>query len=354
MTARTRYFVITSLLLMIVGVGTGLVAYYVGFPAKAFSSRGGPDELKYLPRDATIVAYADVGAVMASDLRQHVRSALPAQENGQREFENETGINIETDIDRVVFCLDGSPALDGSSAALVLATGRFDEVKIESLMREHGATVEQYKGKRLIVAMPRAPSTDPSNAPPNEQRAPAGRDARVRKGGDFAVSFLKPGLASVGSANLIRTAIDLENGGESVTTNETLMNLIRSMDSGNAWAVGRFDALRSKARLPEGMNQLPAITWFSVGGHVNGGFNGVVRAETRDDESANNLRDVVRGFMAIAKLQAASKPELRALMQSLELGGAGHTVALSFSVPAQAFDLIGPAGGNKGERPRAR
>ena len=84
------------------------------------------------------------------------------------------------------------------------------------------------------------------------------------------------------------------------------------------------------------------------------GFNGVVRAETRDDESANNLRDVVRGFMAMAKLQAGSKPELRPLMQSLELGGAGHTVALSFSVPAQAFDLIGPAGGNKGERPRAR
>ena len=34
---------------------------------------------------------------------------------------------------------------------MVLARGRFDEVKIEALMREHGAHVEDYSGRRLIV-----------------------------------------------------------------------------------------------------------------------------------------------------------------------------------------------------------
>ena len=38
MTTRTRYFVIASLLVTGVGLTTGLVAYYVGFPAGAFSS----------------------------------------------------------------------------------------------------------------------------------------------------------------------------------------------------------------------------------------------------------------------------------------------------------------------------
>ena len=33
-----------------VGVGTGLVAYYVGFSTSAFSGQGGPDELQYVPR----------------------------------------------------------------------------------------------------------------------------------------------------------------------------------------------------------------------------------------------------------------------------------------------------------------
>ena len=44
-----------------------------------------------------------------------------------------------------------NPGGGGTSrgAGMVLARGRFDEVKIEALMREHGAHVENYSGKRL-------------------------------------------------------------------------------------------------------------------------------------------------------------------------------------------------------------
>ena len=31
---RTRYFAILSLLIAVVGLGTGLIAHYVGFPAR--------------------------------------------------------------------------------------------------------------------------------------------------------------------------------------------------------------------------------------------------------------------------------------------------------------------------------
>jgi hypothetical protein len=75
-----------------------------------------------------------------------------------------------------------------------------------------------------------------------------------------------------------------------------------------------------------------------------------VRAEAGDEEAAKNLRDVVRGFLALARLQAGSRPELQGLLQSLELGGAGKTVALSFDVPAQVFDLLGAAGSTGRER----
>ena len=49
-------------------------------------------------------------------------------------------------------------------------------------------------------------------------------------------------------------------------------------------------------------------------------------------------------MLALAKLQAGSRPEFQQLVQSLELGGAGKTVALSFDVPATLFDLLGAAG----------
>src|SRR5262249_25438730 len=149
MMARTRYFVVASLLVLGVGVGTGLVAYYVGFPAGAFAGRGGPDELQYVPSGAAVIAFANVGEVMASDLRQKLHHALPFEADGQHEFQNRTGINIETDIDRIVGCLTPDNRANEHGSGMVLARGRFDEVRIESLMREHGGHVEEYRGKRL-------------------------------------------------------------------------------------------------------------------------------------------------------------------------------------------------------------
>src|SRR5437016_402253 len=204
MTGRTRYFVIASVLVLAIGLGTGLVAYYVGQPGFARTSR--LEELRFIPRDAAVVAFANVQEVMHSDVRQRIHKAMPT-ENGQREFEERTGINIETDIDRVVACLDPQQAGDAQTATLVLARGRFNEVKIESLMRDRGASVEDYKGKRLIIA-PEGP-----------------------RGGHFGVAFIEPGLAAVGAERLVRTAVDLQKGGENVTANQELMNLVRSLDN---------------------------------------------------------------------------------------------------------------------------
>jgi len=339
MTARTRYFVIVSLLVLGVGLGTGLVAYYVGFPAGAFSQAGGPPELALIPRNATVIAYANVNEIMASELRQKLRRAIPVQENGQKELEERSGINIETDIDRIVATLTPDPeAVKMPGAGMVIARGRFNETKIESLMREHGAVVEDYRGKRLIVG------------DTNENGATTG-------GGDkrFAAAFLEPGLVALGSTKLVKSAIDLHQSGDnpqtglqSVTGNEELMNFVHTLDSGNAWAVGRFDALQTQAHLPQEVAaRLPAITWLAVSGHINGGFRGTVRAEARDDEAANNLRDVVRGFLALGKMQSGGRPEIAAMMQSPELGGTGKTVALSFSVPAEIFDIIGSSAPKK-------
>src|SRR5229473_3610239 len=175
MTTRTRYFVIVSLLVLGVGLGSGLVAYYVGFPARAIGRLGGPEELQLVPRDAAVIAFANVHEIMTSELRQKLHRALPIPQDGQQELQNQTGINLETDVDRIVACVrpDGGSNVPG--AGMVLARGRFDEVRIEALMREHGAHVEDYSSKRLIVAE-------------------AGKDVTIgaqarHLGGSFALSF---------------------------------------------------------------------------------------------------------------------------------------------------------------------
>jgi hypothetical protein len=336
MTTKTRYFVIASLLVLGIGVGIGLVAYTVGFPTSAFSSQGGPDELRYVPGDASVVAFANVQDVMNSDLRRRLKAVMPTSEDGHQEFESRTGINIETDIDRVVAVIGASSGPDRPQSAMAIATGRFDAVKVESLMREHGAVVEEYKGKRLLV------STEASRRLLEKDPAPAPESTEPRADRTFALAFLQPGVIAAGSSALVHRAVDLETGGDNITTNEEVMELVRSLDTGNnAWALGHFEALQPRTKLPENVaSQIPAINLFSVSAHINGGVQGTVRAEARDDEAANNLRDVVRGLLALGKLQTGGKPEVQAMMDSLQLGGTGRTVALTFAVPSEIFEMI--------------
>ena len=49
MTTRTRYFVITSLLVLAVGLGTGLLAYYVGVPGGLRSAATAPTSSSTCP-----------------------------------------------------------------------------------------------------------------------------------------------------------------------------------------------------------------------------------------------------------------------------------------------------------------
>ena len=325
MTTKTRFFVISSLLVLFVGVGTGLVAYYAGSPGGPFARQGGMDDLQLVPGDAQLVAYADVRGVMASELRQKVRDVFPMTGDGQREVLDRTGINLETDIEQVIVSL--APSQGGRPAgALVLARGVFDTSRIEGLMRQQGAVVEEYKGERVIVT--------------------GSADA-------FAVSFIEPGLAVLGTRSLVRAAIDQKTGGPGVTANGELMGLVRSLDASDAWAVGRFDALASQARLPDGLAlQLPAITWFAASAQVDSGIQGVIRADGRDQEAADSLREVVRGFMALAKLQSGVGGELKTFLDSLAIGGSGTTVTVGFHLPGALVDTLGSTFGSVGPAER--
>ena len=325
MTKKTRYFLAASGAVLAAGLGTGLVAYYTG-GFQPVSASSVSNELRYVPADAAVVAYADVRAIMDSDLRARLKLALPMHEQGQQEFQAQTGIDIERDIDYVVASLTTGAE---KPAPLVVARGRFNDTQLEGLIREHGGAVEDYKGKRLIVC-------------------PTGghQDMPVQTG-SITLAFLEPGLVAIGDSAAVKTAIDSQLAAHSITSNNEMMELVGDISTNNnAWAVGRFDILASQARLPENIaSRLPQIKWFAAAGHVNGGLSGSLRAEARDDQSAENLRDVVRGFLGLARMQAQADPRSAALVESLQLTGTGKTVALSFTVPAEILQMIPKAPG---------
>jgi hypothetical protein len=327
MTRRTRYFLAGSAAVLALGLGAGLVAYYSGGLALLSAARTGPAELKYVPADAALVAYADVRSVMDSQFRQRVRDWVPESERGREAFQRETGIDLERDIDHVVACVLPKAGDDGG---LVLARGHFDLGRLEAVAREHGAEAVEYRGTRILLLA--------SGGPGREGDAAA--EGRRRRGG---LALIAPELVAVGDEASLRRAIDTGAGGANVTANAELMRLVAALDTdANAWAVGQFEALSGTRRLPAEVSQkLPPLKWFAASGRVDGGISGTLRAEASDETSAENLRDVIRGFFALAKMQAASDPKLQTMLQALELTGSGTTVAVSFALPADVIERLG-------------
>ena len=318
MRANTRYVLLGGGGVLVVGFLVAGVAYLQGgFPALAVT-QSGPAELQYVPAEASLIAYANVRDVMQSSFRQRIREIQPDLD-GQREFQEETGIDLENDVDHIVASLVQTGAERPSG--LVLLTGRFDEPSLESLAREHGGSAEQYGGHTLL-----------SRALGDDQT-------------ELAMSFVDVGVLALGSADMVRRAIDVSSpgaGDTDVTSNERLMGLMTHVrGSHNAWAIAEFDGTDGFSFLPDEVeSQIPPLTAMAVGGRVNGGVSATVTVETRDEQAGQDLRDVVQGLVALGRMRASSEPGLRALLDTVQLSSSGRAVTLSFDMPSEILDLV--------------
>lgn len=322
MNKRTRYLALGSAAIVVFGLCTGLVAYYGGIPSLT-ASHAGPAELAYIPADASIVAFADVRDVMNSELRQKLRQVLPGDQQNREELQRLTGIDVERDIDRVVAAV----GVDAEHSTVAIVSGRFNPTQIESLARQHGGQVVEYGGKRLI-------------------RGVVEKNERGKVEIAPALAFIEPNILAIGAEAAVKKAIDTRASGKNITDNAELMKIIGTVSSGNnVWAVGRMENF--VARLPQEVSsRMPPIEWFAATGRVNGGIHASLRAEAKDAAAAENLRDVVRGALALVKMQSGD-PKFASLANSIRLEGSGKTVSVSFSIPAEMIDLLiksGPAG----------
>ena len=83
MTKRTRLFLSIAAGVLVAGLGTGLVASYMGgFQGLTIVGGDGPEELAYVPSDARFVAYADVRDVMSSEVRRKLSLTQPGTNTG--------------------------------------------------------------------------------------------------------------------------------------------------------------------------------------------------------------------------------------------------------------------------------
>ncbi len=167
-------------------------------------------------------------------------------------------LNLEQDVDSVVAAVmpkDGM-AKNPAGSFLILARARHQAARIEALAIEHGAQVVEYEGKRIITHH----ENDLND--------------------DMAFGFIEADLVAFGSLTSVKASIDARASNRNVVSNNDMMKLVNEIDNANAWAVGKFDAIAEKAGLPsEIASAMPAISWFSAAGHVNGPLTTNVSAD---------------------------------------------------------------------------
>jgi hypothetical protein len=321
MNQRTRNFLIGSAAVVILGLGTGIVAYYNGGLSNL--TRASEEELNYLPQNSVAVAFADVRSIMSSEVRQKLRQIIPTGEEKEK-LQAEFGVDLENDIDTVSAAYLGQ-STSPFEGGVVVVRGRFNTGAIEARAIEHGAVVQEYAGKRMLVFSTSADQTT--------------TETKHASGG---VAFLETGVIALGEAEALKKAIDAAATGDNVKKNTELMNVINDVrGSGNAWFVAKVDAVTSSVGLPDELrSHIPAVSMLAVTAHVNGGVSGAIRADARDDQAAQQLRDVVRGALAAGQLVSGENPKIDAMLKSLQITGSGRTVGITFTVPLEMLDLL--------------
>ena len=321
MTKRTRVFVLGASAMLIAGIGTAGLASYVGLDRIGIFAADGSEELSYIPANVQLIAFVDVRHVMDSELRHKLQPDIGSKRETSQLFE-ETGINIETDVDSVTVALVDAAL---NQPPLVLARGRFDQPRIEASFLSKGGTTSEHAGVKTVTA------------------------------DDLAVAFIRPGLLAVGSPAAIQLALDARTSDTgTIKQNADMTRLMGRVEGAHTWTVAQFDVLQGRAPLPpDVVSQLPSISWFAASGRIDDGVSAVIHAEAKDEKAAQDLREVLRGFVALVRMQVGQQPEFAELVNSVQLSGEGTTVSLAFSVPPQMIDRLGAIGSQRPRVPAA-
>jgi hypothetical protein len=335
MTNKSRYFLIAAGAVLIVGVGGGWIAY-LAYQRAAGVPAGVPAEVQYVPANAALVAYANVRAVMSSDLRRELAPTTePGSRKGHDAMRELAGVDLEKQVDHVLAYIEPSqptsaspgaepPAGSGTGPgpqAVAFIQGDFEQARVEQFIRDHGGTIGDYRGRHISIH---------------------------QKGSEeMAVAFVRPDLIAVGQSALVRRALDrsVDDTGrdENLTSNAEMMGLIRDASGSTAWAIGYFDAVKAGMKLPSAMTgQVPPVRIMSARADVNGGVKALIKAEMADAAAAEHLREIVRGFIALARLQGGGTPEVQSAMKSVQLSGTGTTVQMTFAVSPDVLRALAP------------
>jgi hypothetical protein len=321
---RSRLVVIAAGSVVGLGLALALGALVLD-PARAAVGPLPPEGL-VLPADTRFVVGIDVHRFVQSPFYKKFASQ-GGRPQAFTELERKTGFNPERDVDQVLIA--GRPD-KGQEAGLVIVRGRFDRYQLSQAIESEGrkVTTKKHEGNPLYLF------------------------GEGQKGAS-ALAFLghDDDLLVMGSQTAVEAAVSSHfQGATPLKQNTALTALLERVKPGSTfWMVGDQSLLSqmpSAVPAPGGSGgaqlQLPALKALMVTGELEPVVTLDVTGDAADAASASQLADIVRGFVALATLQAAQKPELKGLQNAVNVTTDQASVRVSARIPYEVLEAMQP------------
>lgn len=320
--SRNSRFLVVALAVVGLGAAAGLGVLFLG-PARAAVGPL-PAEALILPADARFVGGFDVKRFVASPFYARYASGKTTRPETFRELEEKTGLNPERDLDQVIVA-GSAPGQTGGDGGLVVVLGRFDRARINRLIEaeKKDVTSKELAGVVLYLF--------------GEDKPPA-----------KAIAFLDDRTLVLGAQTSVEAAVTAHAEGQHpLKTNAAIMGLLEQVRPGSTfWAVGDQSILANMPKTvpaPGGQGSsitLPGLKSLIATGDVDPILSFEVTGHAEDETAAKNLADVVRGFVALASLQASQRPELKELAAAISVTSEVDAVRVSARVPYELIDAL--------------
>jgi hypothetical protein len=324
---KSRIVVLASTLVVGAGVLTAVGALYLD-PAQAAVGPLPAAGLS-LPADAQFVMGIDVRRFVASPFYTRFGDEhAAARPKAFAEMEEKTGINPERDVDAIYIAgRKGTGGKGHDGDGVVIVVGTFDRYKVSRAIEtsHKGAASTKYNGTPLYLF--------------EEKRA-------GHKAG--AVAFLDDNTLVMGSRSAVEQTIDVRfGGGQGLRGNAPMTALLETVRPGSTfWMDGDQSVLGHMPKgipAPGGDGQsmsLPPLKTVVVTGDLDPVVSFEATGEASDGAAAQSLADLVRGFVALASLQAHQKPELKQLAAGVSVTTDANKVRIAARFPYEVLESL--------------
>jgi hypothetical protein len=265
--------------------------------------------------DAKMISGFNIAQAKSSPFGQFLFSQMKSTDAQLEKFILVTGFDPRYDLHEVLIASSGSPQ---KNQGLLLIRGSFDPLKIFTLAKQFGVTIENYNGIEVL----------------------AGKHGKNKKNSAW-FAFLDTTIAVLGDPESVRGAIDRRTGGGG--PNASLATRVHELSTRyDFWGVSMIPLSEWAGKVPDQKvsgalkgDVLRAVAETSGGVRFGSDIEIAGEAVTRSEKDAAALADVVRFVVGLAQLNQkdAKITGPGSLFEGLDLRTDGNVMRLSMKIP---------------------